>query len=107
MLRVGYSEAMNQKRGHAMGMSEEELRAFAVKRVKEKREFWQHLVAYVIVNTALIGIWAVGERGSFWPGWVLAGWGIGILFHAWNTFFARPVTDADVEAEIERLRGKR
>ena len=90
-----------------MGMSEEELRAFAAKRVKEKREFWQHLVAYVIVNAGLIGIWAVGERGSFWPGWVLFGWGIGILFHAWNTFFSRPVTDADVEAEIERLRGKR
>jgi hypothetical protein len=90
-----------------MGMSEDELRAFAAKRVKEKREFWQHLVAYVIVNAALIGIWAIGERDYFWPGWVLFGWGIGILFHAWNTFFSRPVTDADVEAEIERLRGKR
>ena len=90
-----------------MGMSEEELRSFAMKRLKEKREFWQHLASYVIVNAALIGIWAVGDRGYFWPGWVLFGWGIGLMVHAWNTFFSRPISDTDVEREMERLRGKR
>jgi len=88
-----------------MGMSDEELRSFAAKRLKEKREFWQHLVTYVIVNTALIGIWAIGDQGYFWPGWVLFGWGIGILFHAWNTFFSRPISEADVDREMRRLRG--
>lgn len=90
-----------------MGMSDEELRSFAVKRVKEKREFWQHLASYVIVNGALIGIWAIGDRGYFWPGWVLFGWGIGIVFHAWNTFFSRPISEADVEREIRRLQRNR
>lgn len=90
-----------------MGMSNEELRSFAVKRLKEKREFWQHLASYVIVNGALIGIWAIGERGYFWPGWVLFGWGIGIVFHAWNTFFSRPISEADVEREMRKLQGSR
>jgi 2TM domain len=98
---------MDEKREDVMGMTDEELRSYALKRVKEKREFRQHLVSYVIVNAALIGIWAVTSRGSFWPGWVLGGWGIGLAFHAWNTFFSRPITDADIENEIERLRGKR
>ena len=57
-----------------MDMTDEELRELAVKRLKEKREFWQHLVAYVVVNAALIGIWALGGGGYFWPGWVLFGW---------------------------------
>ena len=89
-----------------MSMTDEELRELAVKRVKEKREFWQHLVAYVVVNAALIGIWARGGGGYFWPGWVLFGWGIGIVFHAWNTFFTRPITEADIERETRRLRNE-
>ena len=87
--------------------SEEELRAFAVKRLKEKREFWQHLVTYLIVNAALVGIWALGDRDYFWPGWVIFGWGIGIVFHGWNAFFSRPISDADVEQEIRKLQGSR
>jgi hypothetical protein len=87
--------------------SDEELRTVARKRIKDKREFWQHLVTYLIVNAGLVGIWAVGDQGYFWPGWVLFGWGIGLVFHAWNAFFARPITEADVEREMRRLQGQR
>jgi hypothetical protein len=96
-----------QERPDEGSSSDEELRSLALKRLKDKREFWQHLVAYVVVNTALVGIWALGDQGYFWPGWVLFGWGIGIVFHAWNTFYARPISDADVEREIRRLKGER
>lgn len=87
--------------------SDEELRTLALKRIKEKREFWQHLVSYVIVNAALVGIWAIGDRGYFWPGWVMFGWGIGLVFHAWNTFFARPISESDVEREMRKLKRDR
>jgi hypothetical protein len=87
----------------ASALSDEELRALALKRLKEKREFRQHFATYLIVNAALVGIWAVGERGYFWPGWVIFGWGIGMAFHAWNTFFSRPISDADVEQEVRKL----
>jgi hypothetical protein len=57
---------------------------------------------FIVVNAFLVGTWAVTGAGYFWPIWVLAAWGIGLVMHAWETFFHRPVTEADVDAELER-----
>ena len=54
--------------------TEEELRKLAVRAIKRKRDFWNHLIAYCIVNAFLVVIWYWNGRGYFWPGWVLAGW---------------------------------
>lgn len=86
---------------------EEELRREAKRRIKDRREFWQHLVSYAIVNAALIGIWAVSGAGYFWPGWVLLGWGIGLVFHAWNTFGQRPITEEEIQREMDRIRDRK
>jgi hypothetical protein len=56
------------------------------------------------VNTFLVLVWALTGAGYFWPAWVLGGWAIGLVLHAWDVFFRRPVTDADVEAELARHR---
>jgi 2TM domain len=61
-------------------------------------------VAYVVVNAFLVLVWAVTGGGYFWPMWVMAGWGIGLVLHFWETFVRRPVTEADVDAEVDRLR---
>ncbi len=74
----------------------------ARKRVERKRKFRGDLVAYVIINLFLIGVWAVTGLGYFWPGWVLGGWGALLLLDGWNAFYRRPVTDADVEEELRR-----
>ena len=47
----------------------------ARKRVEKKRKFKGDVVAYVVINAFLIGVWAVTGLGYFWPGWILAGWG--------------------------------
>lgn len=73
-------------------------------RVARKRKFVADVVAYVVINAFLIGIWAVSGHGSFWPGWVLAGWGVFLLLDAWNVYFRKPITEEDVERE---LRGRR
>ena len=73
-------------------------------RVQERRDFGSHLVAYVVINAFLIGVWAFTGAGYFWPAWVLAGWGIGLVLHAWNIFFRRPITEADIEEELDRIR---
>ena len=57
-----------------MGVDEEQLRKEATKRITMRRAFWQHLASYVIVNVALIGVWAItgaatsGRRGSLVDG---------------------------------------
>jgi hypothetical protein len=76
----------------------------ARKRVTDRREFGSHVVAYVVVNTALVLIWAVTGAGYFWPAWVLLGWGTGLVLHAWNVLLRRPVTEADIAAELEHTR---
>jgi hypothetical protein len=74
----------------------------ARKRVTDRRDFGSHVVAYVVVNTFLVFVWAFTGAGYFWPAWVLGAWGIGLVLHAWDVFLRRPVTDADVEAELRR-----
>ena len=88
------------------GAEGDEERRLARKRVTARRDFASHLVAYVVVNGFLIGVWAMSGAGYFWPAWVLAGWGIGLLMHAWDAFLRRPVTEADVDAEIRRQRDR-
>lgn len=79
----------------------------AIERLKKRRDFQGHLASYVVVNAALWGIWAITGGGYPWPAWVTGGWAIGVLLNAWDVYFRTPITDADVEREMERIRGKR
>ena len=76
----------------------------AHRHVDRRRKFFGDLAAYVLINAFLIGVWAVTGAGYFWPGWVLLGWGVLLSLDAWKVFYQRPVTDADVEAEMQRHR---
>jgi hypothetical protein len=77
-------------------------RAAALKRLEDKRDFRTHVVAYVVVNSFLVGIWAVTGSGYFWPIWPILGWGIGLVLHAWTLFGQRPISEADIELEMRR-----
>ena len=77
-------------------------REAAVKRVKARRDFKTHVAAYVIVNLFLIGIWALGDRGFFWPIWVMLAWGIGLAFNAWDVYFKKPISEEEIQKEMER-----
>jgi hypothetical protein len=76
----------------------------ARRRVQNRRDLTTHVVAYVVINAMLIGIWAITGAGYFWPAWVLLAWGVGLVLNTWDVFFRRPVTDADVERELQRGR---
>jgi hypothetical protein len=58
------------------------------------------LVAYVVVNLALIGAWAATGFGYFWPGWILGIWGVFLLLDAWNLYYRRPVTEEEIDREM-------
>ena len=43
----------------------------------------------------------------FWPVFPMLGWGIGVAANAWDVFVRKPITDADIDREEQRLRGNR
>lgn len=77
-------------------------RSRAHRRVRAKRKLATSFVTYLVVNAFFIVIWAMGDGGSFWPAWILAGWGLGLALNAWNVLWRRPVTDADIDREMRR-----
>ena len=81
---------------------QDSVREAAIKRLKDKRDFRMHVVTYVTINVMLIGIWALTGHGYFWPVWVLGGWGVGLVLHAWTTFFTKPITEAQIEREMSK-----
>jgi len=87
-----------------VGQVEQDLRQRALDRIKKKREFQAHLIAYVTVNAFLVVIWAVTSRDFFWPVFPILGWGIGLVFHWWDTYRGEPSED-QIQREIDRLRG--
>ncbi len=87
-----------------MSSTSEDIRVAARKKIEERRGFVPHLIVYLVVNTGLVLVWAMtGQPGFFWPAFPILFWGIGVVMHGWNAFFSRPVTEADVDRELERL----
>jgi len=83
-------------------MNDDPRRSAAIERLKAKRDFRVNVFSYVVINAMLILIWAVTGAGYFWPIWVIGGWGIGLIFHAWTVFGQKPITESDVQREMDR-----
>ena len=86
-------------------MTDDARRNAAIERLKAKRDFRTNVFSYVIINALLVVIWAATGAGYFWPIWVIIGWGIGIIFHAWTVFGQKPITEDDVQREMKRNEG--
>jgi len=80
-----------------------DLRERAIVRLKKKRDFQAHLLAYLSVNAFLIAVWAITGSGLFWPAFPMLGWGIGLFFHAWDTY-SRGLSEQRISREMDRLR---
>src|SRR5262249_50720829 len=51
----------------ATTIPEEDLRERALTSLRKKRDFWSHLVLYLVMNAFFVGIWAMTGSGYFWP----------------------------------------
>ena len=93
-----------------MTADQDKLREFARKQLNKKQDFKQYLWTYAGVSALVTGVWFVTTpTGYFWPIWVIFGMGVGALFDgldAYGKLSEKPITDADVDAEVERLRRK-
>ena len=82
-------------------MNDQERRAAAIGRIEAKRAFVVHAVIYVIVNIALVIVWAVSSAGFFWPVWVIGGWGIGLVSHGLGVYVrSRPISEERIQDEM-------
>jgi len=81
----------------------EDVRSRALASLKKKSEFRAHLLAYVLINGASVVIWAMTGGAFFWPVFVMLGWGIGLVFHAWDAYGRGP-TEEQIRREIEKMR---
>ncbi len=86
--------------GPSESMWTAEDRERARKRIERKRKLRGDFVAYAVINAFLIVVWAVTGAGYFWPGWVLAGWGVLLVLDAWSVYFRRPLTEEDIDREL-------
>src|ERR1700681_2238303 len=84
-----------------MNTTSDELRRIARKRIEDRRGFIPHALVYVLVNAALVAIWATNGAGFFWPAFVIGFWGVGLVMHAWSAFFRRPITEPGLKREID------
>jgi hypothetical protein len=73
---------------------------------RHRADFHNHLRSYAIVNGILImmNLFTTGFRGYFWVLWPIMGWGIGLLFHASDTYF---VSEERIEKGARKLLRRR
>jgi uncharacterized ion transporter superfamily protein YfcC len=75
----------------------------AAQQLKKRRDFHGHLLVYVLVNTFIVMIWALtNDHGFFWPVFFIGAWGIGVVMNAWDVYWRRDITEADIQQEIRR-----
>jgi len=79
-------------------------RAAAIKRIQNKRELTTHALSFVVINAVVVVIWLTTGRGYFWPGWLIGLWAAGLVLHAWDVLRRRPITEAQIDAEVRRMR---
>ena len=95
---------MNEQIREYGSAPEDDTRARAVARLKKKADFRNHLLAYLVVNTAVVVIWFMTGAHFFWPVFPILGWGIGVVFHAQDVYGTNEISEADIRHEMERMK---
>ncbi len=81
----------------------------AERRVFQRLEFYKHLAAYLGVNIGLLLINHFLTPEKLWFFWVLGGWGLGVLLHAFIVFGPRPSGDWKkrlIEEEVRKIQNE-
>lgn len=93
---------------HPAGITPEDdtadLRQLAITRLRKVRDLQAHLLAYILVNLFLNGIWLfTNPSGFYWPMFPLFGWGIGVAFHVWDVYAPETPPEDRIRREMDRL----
>jgi hypothetical protein len=72
--------------------------------LKNRRDFFGHVLLYSMVNTFLTLIWLfAGRHGFFWPVFPIVGWGIAVVLNAWDVYRDDEFDDEQIQREIARM----
>jgi len=102
-----------------------EVRELAVKQIERKRRFEMRAFAGAVLGAFLVVVWAVSEYNNaggwptngfsnsssiphVWNDWIiypLIGIGLCVAIDAWNTYRRKPITEAEIRREMDRLTG--
>ena len=82
------------------------LRDRAIRRLKKRRDFFAHLLVYVMVNGFIVVIWALTSQGFFWPIFPMVGWGIGVVMNAWDVWRGDELDEDAIVREMNRLKAR-
>jgi 2TM domain len=75
----------------------------AIARLRQKSDFRTHLFVYSVVNGFLVVIWLATGPGFFWPMFPMLAWGIGLVFHAWDVHWRKPISEEQIRHEMEHM----
>jgi len=93
-----------------MAERNDELRNFAEKQLKKKQDFRTYMWVFAAVVALTSGVWFITSPSApYWPVWVILGMGIAAIFvgvDAYGRLGGKPITDEQIDAEVERLRRK-
>ena len=87
--------------------SPEVLREQALRQIRKRRDFKTHLFIYLLVNGFLWVVWAATGANFPWPIFPMFAWGIGVGANAWDVYLRPPITERQVQVEMQRLREQR
>jgi hypothetical protein len=102
-----------------------EVRELAVKQIERKRRFEMRAFAAGVLSAFLVVVWAVSEYNNaggwptngfsnsssiphVWNDWIiypLIVIGLWVAIDAWNTYRRKPITEAEIRREMDRLTG--
>jgi len=102
-----------------------EVRQLAVEQIERKRRFEMRAFAAAVVCAFLVVVWVVSEYNNaggwptngfsnsssiphVWNDWIiypLIAIGLGVAIDAWNTYRRKPITEAEIKREMDRLTG--
>jgi hypothetical protein len=109
------------------GVSAQRVREVAIGQVRRKRRFHMRAFSCAVASVALVIIWAISEyynEGGWptkgfsqgggipheWNIWIvypLLGFAIFLTIDAWNTYVRKPISEREIQREIDRLTGER
>ncbi len=83
-------------------MSDNESRHAAVQRIHQRRGFINYVIGAIVISLLMVVIWALSGRGYFWPGWIMAGFAIGLIFMGISMAMNKPLTEEQIQKEMQK-----